>query len=352
MLLQRHYIKEFFKLWAIMALGVGAVLALFDFMKAMEIMGKSDPTSAQLVMYVLFRYPSQVLDIMPVATLMSALFTVGQASRHRELVVVMAAGGRLRRLFMPFVLTGALLTVFGFLMTEVIVPYGSTRAQDIKREVRGDLPVFSIGGVTWIRCTDGSLARFELYDEPGGTIQGVSIFRPEGGQLREVLMARSGRFDAAVGWMLQGVTRLRPREGGYERLAEVPYPFLTTPDMFKEQIWKPHEMSFLQLREYVRKLREAGFRNQRLTVEMHFKLASPMVNIIMVMLGVAFASRRTMGGLMATAAGLGITVLYWVGLTFSQSMGYAGVLPPPVAAWAMPACFLALALWLYTRIPE
>ena len=108
----------------------------------------------------------------------------------------------------------------------------------------------------------------------------------------------------------------------------------------------------MELNKYLGRLEDAGFRNMKLKVEMNSKISYPLVSLFMVVLGISFAAKKSMGGLIATAVGLLVSILYWLGYTMALSLGYAGILHPFLAAWAMPLSFGAVSAWLFRKIPE
>jgi lipopolysaccharide export system permease protein len=73
----------------------------------------------------------------------------------------------------------------------------------------------------------------------------------------------------------------------------------------------------------------------------------------MMLLGISLSLRVGFGGaLFSSGLGLLISLLYWLSYTFSLSMGYAGIVPPPLAAWIIPVFFGVLALYLFAKLPE
>ena len=61
---------------------------------------------------------------------------------------------------------------------------------------------------------------------------------------------------------------------------------------------------------------------------------------------------RAGGGLFAAGLGISISFVYWLAYTFMLSMGYARVVPAAVATWMIPLIFGAVAIYLFSRIPE
>jgi lipopolysaccharide export LptBFGC system permease protein LptF len=73
----------------------------------------------------------------------------------------------------------------------------------------------------------------------------------------------------------------------------------------------------------------------------------------MLVVGVSLATRGEIkSGLVTTAIGIFISLLYWLGYTASLSLGYMGILPPIFAAWLVPVAFGCVAVYLFMEIPE
>ncbi len=88
-------------------------------------------------------------------------------------------------------------------------------------------------------------------------------------------------------------------------------------------------------------------------VDIHSRISYPLINAIMLVLGISLAMKGEMGsGLITAAIGIFISLLYWVGHTAFLSMGYTGILPAFIAAWFMPALFGVIAFHLFSKVPE
>jgi lipopolysaccharide export system permease protein len=354
-LLQRHFLKEFIKLFAITCIGLSLIITLLDLIKEMDDLMPHDPTIASLLKYASLNFPRYFLYLMPVAALLCSLYTVGHASKTKELVAVMAAGGRVKRLLFPMVLTGVLLSLLGFIIGEFAVPSCSTKAREIKNLITRKAPFPSAykDGKIWLRAEDGSIVKIDFYMEETNSFRQMRIFSTGEGRIDMIATAGEAAYSTREGtWILKNVRKYQIETGNVEVLDELRYPYLGSPEVFKEEARKPYEMGIMELRRYLARLEEAGFKNLRLTVEMNSKISYPLVSLFMVLLGISFPSRRSIGGLVATAIGLVVSLLYWFGYTMSLSLGYAGVLPPLLAAWAMPLIFCSVSLVLFSKIPE
>lgn len=354
-LLSRHYIKEFFKLFSLTGTGLAVVLSVLDLIERIGSFLPHDPSVKNLAHYAALVFPGYFLYLMPVAALLCSLYTVGHAARNREITAVMAAGGRVKRLLVPFLVTGAALSLAGFVLEELLVPATAKKARELKSSIRNraTLPSHYKDGVMWLRAGDGSLVKIDFYIQDEDVFRGMSVFRTVEGRLGEIVLADEARYlSNKKTWVLRGVRVFDTATGAVTRQDELKYPALGSPSVLREKVRKPYELGIFELWRYLERLEKAGFKNPRLSVELQSKIAYPLVNLFMVVLGVSIAGRRNIGGLAATAIGLLITLVYWFGFTMLVSLGYAGIIPPAAAAWLMPAAFGGFSAYLFKRIPE
>ena len=85
-------------------------------------------------------------------------------------------------------------------------------------------------------------------------------------------------------------------------------------------------------------------------VDLQFKLSYPVVNLIVVFMGILLASgpRKT-----TVASGFGWTILisfgYYLAMNFGRALGHSAVLPPWPAAWAGNLLYGVVAMGLFLR---
>jgi len=353
--LYKQYIREFLLLLVIVVVGLAVVSNMYDSMGKIGDFKRFDPAISQMLMYWVYTLPRHILYLLPMGTLVSGMFTIGHASRNRELVAYMAAGGRLKLLLVPFVVMGALISLFAFFMSEVVVPASSEKVVEIEESIKSGnkLTVRRVKGVTWLRAEDGSIVKIDLYVPGKDFYKGFTVFSTDDNRITSIINADRARYNEDEdAWYLQNVSDYRPASGEMKFKRQMIWSALGSPAVFSGKPKKPYEMTLFELRDYIRRLKETGFVNMRLNVEMHSKLSYPFINLIVLVLGVSFAAKRNIGGLFAATFSLIFTLAYWFGYTILLSMGYAGIVPPLLAVWAMPVAFGALSAWLFIQIPE
>jgi len=352
-LLQRLYIKDFVLLLCILTLGLSVIFSLLDLTGKIDDFVRGKYSAGSLVLYSFYNMPRFFLYLLPMSVLVSSLFTFSQAARRNEIIAIKAAGGKLQRLYFPFVMTGAVLCVLAFVTSEVVVPVFSKKAGELRSSLEGKTKklAFSDGGL-WLKAKDGSPVKIDLYIADRKIAKGVGIFVLGNSFMKERLQAEKASWDGSK-WILENTTIYDIGTGAIRKVATMDYTDLESPDLFEGEIKKPDDMNIFELFNYMQRLRNAGFRNMKLAVDINSRISFPLISVTMMLLGLSLSSTgRSRSGLVSAGMGLLISLVYWFGYTFSLSMGYSGVLPPLLAAWLVPFLFSAFAVRLFLKIPE
>lgn len=358
LIIQRYYLKEFFKLLSLIGTGLALIFSILELIDKIDDFMPSRPSLKSLFLYAFFNFPKYLLYLLPAALLTCSLFIFSQASRNKELVAIKATGGRLKALLYPFIISGLLLSVFAFIVGEIVVPDFSRRAHELKNILmKKDQKLTFKEGTLWLRGTDGALVRIELYIPEKKLAKGVSIFISGKELIKKRIEAEEAEWERAGSsegiWRLKNVTTYDIEGEKVSSTSAMDYPYLESPDFFSEGIKKPEEMGIGELYRYTMKLKGAGFKNTKLIVDLHSKISYPLANFFMILLGISLSTRgKAGGGLFAAGLGLLISIVYWFAYTLMLSMGYAGVLPPVIATWFIPILFGVVAVHLFRKIQE
>ncbi|MDH5202478.1 MAG: LptF/LptG family permease [Nitrospirota bacterium] len=365
LIIQRHYLKEFFKLLALIGIGLASIFSILDLIDKIDDFMPSRPDLKSLLLYAIFNFPKYLLYLLPAAMLLCSLFIFSQASRNKEVVAIKATGGKLKTLLYPFIIAGILLSIFAFVVGESIVPDFSRRSNELKNTLmKKEKKLLFKDGTLWLRGTDGSPVRIELYIPEKRLVRGLSIFvfgkdflekRIEA-EVAEWIEVPSSKFQVPSSeniWRLKNVTIYDIESGKVNKIPKMDYQYLESPDFFSEGIKKPEEMGIGELYGYTNRLKTAGFRNTKLVVDLNSKISYPLTNFFMIILGISLSMKGLVGrGLFVAGLGLFISIIYWFTYTFTLSMGYAGILPPVISTWLVPVLFGTVAGYLFSKIPE
>lgn len=368
--IQRMYILDFLKTLCVLTLGIACIFSIIGIIDKAEEFMPHKPSTQLLVLYALYMLPKYIQYMLPMAILLSGLFIFSQAIGRREIVVIKASGGKLRTLLRPFVALGILLTLLGFVLGEIVVPHTSKQLRSISGQItKKEKKATFREGTIYMRGKDGSVVRIGLYLPDKETYQSISIFRFNADGLQERIDAESATWKGDH-WTLKNASTVTIASGGRTMVPELSYMGLDSPRIFQEEVWKVEEMSLTELYSYKKRMQEAGFRNIKLTVDISSRLAYPLINLFMLLLGISlsvggdqellqrlyqlrmFQNAHAHAGVVSAGIGLMISLLYWFGYSFCLSLGYAGTLPPAVTPWIIPVLFSGVSAYLFLNIPE
>jgi lipopolysaccharide export system permease protein len=335
--------------------GMIAILVIAEFFdKIDEFYAKKAPVHLVL-QYLLLQAPKSILPAAPIASLLAILFTIGMALKWKETVAIRASGGSMKRLFIPFLAIGILISVMVLILNESIVPAATRKASWVRNTKIRKKPsrITYKEGILWVKGLDGSLIRIRDFVENEEKILKVTIFsfRPFFQLIKRVEADEATWADNR--WVLKNATVFDFDRANKTRFKEFPLTALEEPKIFIEEMKKPAEMSFFELYRYYKRLERAGFKNNRYIVELYGKLAHPLVNFVMILFGIALAlNTRLGGGIRAAGLGLIVIIFYWIVFSVSFSLGNTGTLPPALAPWIGPAMFCFSGGYMYFKIRE
>jgi lipopolysaccharide export system permease protein len=110
-------------------------------------------------------------------------------------------------------------------------------------------------------------------------------------------------------------------------------------------------MSYKELKRYILNFSGAGTKLIRgLLVDLHYKIAFPLISLIIILIGAPFAIIIARGGvLMGIGMSIAIGLLYYAFIAISLAFGKAGILPPIAAAWLGNVVFAAWGIHLINK---
>lgn len=286
----------------------------------------------------LLHLPLIAVQVAPVALLFSIVMTLTSLRQRGELEALATFGASPARLWAPLVTGGLLLGASVLALDELVVPI-------CEREVDRRLPTASsLTGLTppsaWMR--QGAW----FYRVAGQRMLALEMgqgFRP----VRRVdgIIAPPGVVREAVESSLgQGTLRRRRRE-------DMQLPRLDQVIKLRRRAEvRAESMDLITLARHLRQTEQAGQTRTAEALVLHTKLAFPLLNVVVAILGGLFALRvaprppvRDLAW--ATLAALGL----WVALAAGWVAARSGWLTPAAGVWGPVVSSLALALALCGR---
>lgn len=358
-ILRRYVLLQFLRLAGLCQAGAIVIFLIADFIENIDNLLEKNAAFVDGLLYFVLKIPQMVFLSIPVTVLLASILCLVLLTRGNEVVAMRACGASIYQVAAPLLAASFAISLLAFVLNERVVPYANRQGYYIWRVHIKKIPVenFTHKDKLWYRSGDNTFWNIAYFDPGKDAMTKVTLFRlDKNGRLTQ-------RVDAdRVEWS-PGENRWRFHNGvvfHFERENEIRHePFGTAhfelrdrPEDFKNTGKKPEDMSWPELRRYIRSLRKSGVDATRYVVDMWAKLSTPFVSFVLALVGVPFSLRSSrssgvaLGVAIAVLIGAGYLVLFYAGL----SLGHAGRLPPLAAAWGPNALFLAGGAYLLSHL--
>jgi lipopolysaccharide export system permease protein len=331
-----------------LGIGTGAVTLmlignlLFNYAQLFFSYGIPLTAVAQMVIYYT---PYLLVLSLPVGTAVAVSLTVNRLTRDSEITVMRMAGISLRRIFLPLLLMGALLSGVNYWLNERVVPPAMREFYRLRNRMFLLAPVPNITSNAVLKVQNYAVV-IGMAQEMGGRVLMEDVILFEQRARGEWLIIHAPR-----GTYQNGIWRLEQPQVHYYRadgtVMDVQSPRLLTlnlqvalQDFFTTP--EPEEQTRAQLGEQIERNRQMGYRNLRLEVSYHMKVAVPVACLVLAlcspMLSLWLARAGSFVGVLLAIV---LVFVFWNTLLLFQILGNQGFLPPMLAAW-MPNLLFGL----------
>jgi Predicted permeases len=153
-IIDRYITRSILAATAVVALVVGALVALSVFIGEADNIGDGSFDLLKVILYMLLKLPSNLYLVLPVVALLGSLLALGALAAGSELVVVRASGVSMRRLALSVSIAGVLLALVAVGMGEYLGPAGARSADALRDQARHGRVADSIDDGLWLRQGD------------------------------------------------------------------------------------------------------------------------------------------------------------------------------------------------------
>ncbi len=347
--LHRYVIREFLKIFA---LSLGSLILIYVvvlFFQKMSLFNRYQAPFYLMFEYLLYRIPEATFQwTIPYAALLSTLLTLGMLSRHSEITAFKAGGISLYRITLPLIFIVLVISFLSFLANDYLVPFTNQETRyllDVK--VRKEPPASYFRNFKiWYR-SDHRILNIQLLDPEEKVLKGFTLYEFDD-QFRCVqrVDAREARWAGEKWRLYDGATRDFDESGSVRMTSfdEMDFPLKEDWGAFQKSTWDSDEMNYAELRAYIREIQASGYDPTRYKVALYSKLSYPLLNVIMVLIGIPFALKTGRSGGVALSIGISMIIGFIYGIVFYVfiSFGNSGILPPIFACW-IPTFLFGLA---------
>ncbi|MCG8686180.1 MAG: LPS export ABC transporter permease LptG, partial [Desulfobacterales bacterium] len=315
--LHRYWLKEFTKLFFIIQTMILVLFVFIDYLSRVDNFLQSDITLARGLWYVVLKLPFMFVQLTPASLLLAVIAAFGIMNRNMELTALKSSGISVYFLVKPALLAGGVLAGVMLLMGETLIPVSMAKANYIRYQEMGSGPKVSKGRKDiWIK-SDNTLVHINFFDPVQKVVAGVtSTTMRDDFKIASRTDAERGHYEDGL-WTFEGVTEqvYNPQTDDYDVFMR-PWKVMALdikPEDLGRMALKSNEMSYSELKRYVKKVIAEGYDATTYKVDMTGKLAFPFICVIMALTGAATGMRSFVRTNLPVGIAVGVVIcfLYW-----------------------------------------
>ena len=301
--------------------------------------------------------------LFPLFVFIAVIFFTSRMATRSEIIAILASGTSYNRFLRPYIFGGILLAALLWVGSRYWIPKANSIRSNFQNNYldKNDPSKNRFFG-NCIRCfylqiQSNTFVGIREYDTTSKSAQGFFYNRIKDNKLVYNIRAQTIRWNmASRKWQLFNVAErtitsmgetLKLHDSLNINLKLKPEE-LRKDDYLKDKLTTPELVRFINLEE------QRGTEGlNALKVERYRRTATPAAVLLLTLIGVVIASRRTRGGSgMHLAWGIIIAAMFIISDRFSTVFATKGSFPPLLAAWLPNIVFAFVAYLLYRRTPK
>lgn len=318
-----------------------------------------------LIEYYLSYVPIIFVQVVPIASLLSTLYTFAKLNRDNEIIAMRASGLSIFQITKPVLIFGLIISIFVFWINDKFVPRSLLLNQDIKKqieeaakktkenkeEVINNLSMYGLKNRLFF------VNKFSLATN---SMEGITILQHDEHQnITKKIVANRGFYSDNLWRFYQCITYNFDNNGqviqepiyAEEEIMAIP----ETPHDFVSQRQRPDFMTIAQLDDYIWKLSKSGATTviRNLKIDLYQRFVSPFTSLIIILIGIPFSMMMKKRATAVSSFGMSVLVgfLYYVVNAVSIALGKGGVLMPALSVSLSHLIALIFSLRLISTLP-
>jgi lipopolysaccharide export system permease protein len=357
-ILDKYILREYSKIFLVIVFAFSVLFLVVDVSDRLPNLLRKGAQPPDMLVYFLLRIPYLITLTSPVMVLLSGLFLMDMLSKHSESIAIRAAGISILRMVTPLFWFGLFFSLLIMVFGETALPKAEEYRQYVYTEKIKNMKVEDKKLRSHIHYLgkDNNLYYIGFFDGYRNLLKTIDIttYEPGSGQIARKITSSDATWEDDV-WQFKNCYIRDFENGQLKNLEHFESTTISevdvTPLDFIKSAKKPMSMNFLELRDYVKRLKKVGEKYNKQIVELNLKLSFPFSNFIILLFSVPLVSTSSRGKGRGLVFGLGLLVcfLYLSTLRICQSLGYNGVLSPIMAAWFPNIVFLLIGIYFVVK---
>jgi len=350
-ILSGYVLRQFLPSLAVSFLAFIGIFVIIDLVDRLSSFLDRDIGVSTVLLFYACYVPYITVLILPMAMLLASLFCMGTLIRNRELMAMKAVGLSLYRIVFPIQMLALAVSLITFFIAAYVVP-GANRERARIETGEGPWGPRLMRSQVILRDVDDQILSMVSYYPQDRKGKQVTLDRYKNGILIEKVRAEEAVWED-MGWTFyRGERRFfRGEAEGVFKFEQLrPTGMTLIPEDLTRESRPVDQMRLDELEEFITRKVRNGVGAVRETVAWHLRMAFPFANFVIVLFGLPLAAR-----IQGTARPLQIGVCLLASFVFygsiqaGRAMGWNGVIPPFLGAWAANGFFSILGVILLVR---
>lgn len=284
--------------------------------------------------------PPVIVLIIPACLLLAVLYSLSQLTRHSEIIAMRAGGVSIYRIVMPFIGAGIIASLVTAVINEKIAPDSAYRAEqflDYQKSGRDAATFFARNIALKDRNHVWMIGRIDTRDHSMYSIE-LIIQREDGSDAEKIQAEKAMWMDGR--WWFAGITVQHYRANGdllgapemisHREMRELH----ETPATFMAEIKDPQFLSSQEMITYLNTKEITGNTRTRMKVDLHARMSTPLICIIVTLLGVPVGTHTgRRGALAGIMTAMGFFFGFYLLQLVAQSLGKQELIPAWLGGW-------------------
>lgn len=301
--------------------------------------------------------------LFPLFVFIAVIFFTSRMAARSEIIAILASGTSYNRMLRPYFIGGLFLAILLWFGNTYLIPRANLiksnfqttyidRNDPLKNQRYG-----RCYNCFYLRIDTNTYIGLKTWDTASKSASTFFLERIKNNKVIYNVRANSIRWDTAVNkWKLFNVT-IRTVDSMSETVkyyADTVFNMSLKPDELRKDDYLKDKLTTPQLTAYIEREQARGTEGlSALKVEKYRRTATPATVLLLTIIGVVIASRKTRGGSgMHLALGIVIASLFIISDRFSTVFATKSNLSPMLAAWLPNIVFSVVAYWMYRKTPK
>lgn len=323
---------------------------------------KTGLSSLQIIRQYYFGFVPFIWGLLfPLFVFIAVIFFTSRMATRSEIIAILASGASYNRLLRPYIVGGLFFATLLWLGNTYVIPKANKIKSNFQTTYFDKGKSQGMSGNCWncfyMKIDSNTYVGMKYYDTTNKSSSAFFMERVKDNKVVFNLRSNSIRWDTARRkWRIYNAVE-RTVNGMKEEIKQYTDSVINLalkPEELRKDEYLKDKLTTPELVAFIQREEQRGREGlSPLKVERYRRTATPATVLLLTLIGVVIASRKTRGGSgMHLALGIVIAAVFIISDRFSTVFATKSNFPPLIAAWLPNVIFSFVAYLMYRRTPK